>query len=372
MPRNAHTCLQIDLSALAHNYALLRSQLPQQTRFMGVVKANGYGSDSVAVARKLEALGAEYLAVAFTREGAFLREHGIRLPIMVLHPQPSDLELLIKHCLEPSLYSRRILEGFAKAVRKSAPDGYPIHLEFNTGLNRLGFREEDLGWLPQWIQAQKGLQLRSVFSHLAASDDLSQADFTRAQLEAFRNIAQEADALFTEPPFKHLLNTSGVFHYPEAAWDMVRCGIGLYGYANRPDLDRQLRPVARLLTHISQIHEVRAGAWVGYNMGYRAEGDRRIATLPLGHADGVGRHYGHGKGAFTIGGKQAPITGNVCMDMTMVDVSGLDCREGDPAIFFGPGVSAEVQAHAAGTISYELLTGISARVRREILDGQEK
>ena len=181
---NPHTCLEIDLSALTHNYRLLRSILPRQTRFMGVVKANAYGSDSPAIALKLQELGADYLAVAFTAEGGYLREHGIRLPIMVLHPQPSDLDHLIRHHLEPSLYSKR-LESFAEAVKTQGGKEYPIHLEFNTGLNRLGFRESDLDWIKGALAKKKCLQLRSIFSHLAASDDLDQKAFTLGQLEAF-------------------------------------------------------------------------------------------------------------------------------------------------------------------------------------------
>ncbi len=368
MPNSPHTCLEIDLSALAHNYRLLRSRLPGGTRFMGVVKANAYGSDAVAIARTLQELGADYLSVAFTNEGAFLRQEGIQLPIMVLHPQPSDLDEVIRHSLEPSLYSRRLLEGFTAAVKKRNLEKYPIHLEFNTGLNRLGFREEDLQWLSETLTGENSLKLLSVFSHLAASDDLEEQEFTQAQIAAFERIAKKSDTAFEAHPFKHLLNTSGVFHYPEAAWDMVRCGIGLYGYANRPDLDQELRPVARLVTHISQIHNIRAGEYVGYNMGYQAPEDRRIATLPLGHADGIGRQYGHGKGSFTLAGKLAPVVGNVCMDMVMIDITGLECQEGDEAVFFGPEASAEVRAHRADTISYELLTGISARVKRRILE----
>lgn len=368
MPHSPHTRLEIDLSALAHNYRYLRSGLAAETRFMGVVKAQAYGSDAVAIAKKLEALGADYLAVAFTAEGSFLRRAGISLPIKVLHPQPSDLEELVESELEPSLYSKKLLLQFRDVVKAGGHKRYPVHLEFNTGLNRLGFREADLDWIPETIAEDDHLSVLSVFSHLAASDDLKQRAFTTGQLTTFQRIASKADSAFPCPPLKHLLNTSGVLHYPEAAWDMVRCGIGLYGYANRPDLDRELRPVARLVTHISQIHDIRAGEYVGYNMGYQASEDRRVATLPLGHADGIGRHYGKGKSSFLVQGKKAPILGNVCMDMIMIDISDIECQEGDEALFFGPELSAEVQARGAGTISYELLTGISPRVRRIILE----
>ena len=179
---------------------------------------------------------------------------------------------------------------------------------------------------------------------------------------------QASEKLLPGKPMRHLLNTSGILNYPGAQWDMVRSGIGLYGYSNDPDIDRLLRPVARLRTQISQMHRVGPGDWVGYNKGYQATGPRVTATLPIGHADGIGRQYGRGRGKVFIGGRVAPIIGNVCMDMTMVDVTGLDCREGDEVLFFGAGHSAEAFAAGAGTISYELLAGISQRVSREIIE----
>jgi alanine racemase len=367
MPGNHDTVLEVDLSALAHNYALLRSKLRSSTRFLGVVKAYAYGSESLAVARKLESLGADYLAVAFTEEGVLLRQQGIQLPILVLHPQPSGLSDLITHCLEPNLYSRQIFCSFQEVAQGAGQKNYPVHLEFNTGLNRLGFRENDLEWIAAQLRDATPYSVRSVFSHLAASDDLKQHAFTKQQIDRFAEIASKADDILAAAPFKHLLNTSGVLNFPEAQWDMVRCGIGLYGYANDPAKDPDFKPVARLRTRISQLHRLQPGEWVGYNMGYQTSDHRVTATLPVGHADGIGRHYGHGKGKVYINGIPAPILGNVCMDMTMVDVSEIDCQEGDEVIFFGPEHPAEVQAGAAGTISYELLAGISQRVQRRIL-----
>ncbi len=362
------TALEIHLGALAHNYRVIRERIRPQTRLLGVVKAFAYGSEALAIARKLETLGADYLAVAFSREGVELREGGIRLPIMVLHPQPNSLEELVDHCLEPSLYSRRILTLFLETLRRHGQRRYPVHLEFNTGLNRLGFREADLEWIGAHLKGVDELEVRSLFSHLAASDDRQEAAFTRAQISAFEGIVKKGTAHLAGSPFKHLLNTSGVFNYPEAQWDMVRTGIGLYGYSNDPNTDRYLRPVARLRTRISQIHEVEPGEWVGYNRGHVATSRLRIATLPIGHADGIGRQYGKGKGRVFIHEKPAPIAGNVCMDMTMVDITGLDCREGDEVVFFGPGHSAESLAGRAGTISYEMLAGISRRVPRVIVE----
>ncbi|SFR37119.1 alanine racemase [Robiginitalea myxolifaciens] len=363
------TCLEIDLDALEHNYHFLRSRLKPETNFLGVVKAYAYGSDSIAIARKLEALGADYLAVAFTREGIHLREAGISLPILVLHPQPADLKFLAEHRLEPNLYSPRLLKLFLSLAGETGLEHYPVHLEFNTGLNRVGFWENDVDWIAEALEGSSAIEICSVFSHLAASDDPKARDFTLRQIESFAAIVREVATKLPGKPFKHLLNTSGVLNYPEGQWDMVRCGIGLYGYGNAPQYDNALRPVARLRTHISQLHLIEPGEYVGYNMGYQSPKGGKIATLPVGHADGIGRQYGQERGSFIIGGQRAPIIGNVCMDMVMVEVSGIPCKEGDQALFFGPEISAETQASQAGTISYELLTGISQRIRREIIGG---
>ena len=368
MLQTSDTILEIDLGALAHNYQFIRSQLHPDTRLLGVVKAFAYGSESLAVARKLEGLGADYLAVAYTEEGVTLRKGGVRLPIMVLHPQPSGFYALIEHCLEPALYAPRILKLFVETLEVLKQKEYPVHLKFNTGLNRLGFWENDLNWIKEQLKETSCLKVRSILSHLAASDDPDQENFTRRQIETFGNIVEQYERLFPAPVIKHLLNTSGILNYPEAQWDMVRSGIGLYGYSNDLETDSKLRAVARLKTRISQIHQIEPGEWVGYNKGYVAPDFRSTATLPIGHADGIGRQYGQGRGFVWIQGKKAPIIGNVCMDMLMVDISGIDCREGDEVVLFGNMHSAELFAKGAQTISYELLAGISQRVPRVILD----
>lgn len=368
MSHSPETVLEIDLRALEHNYRVIRDRLRPGTKLLGVVKAFAYGTEAVAIGRRLEALGADYLAVAFTREGVHLREAGIRLPILVLHPQPESLEALIASCLEPSLYSRRLLMSFLQVAEAHGQKAYPIHLKFNTGLNRLGFRAEDLEWIGEQLHARDTLEVRSILSHLAASDDPEEAAFTRAQIRGFEAIAATWGERFRGNPLKHLLNTSGIFNYPEAQWDMVRTGIGLYGYSNDPGTDPLLRPVARLRTRISQLHRIGPGHWVGYNKGYEAAEERMTATLPIGHADGIGRQYGKGRGVVYIQGRPARLIGNICMDMCMADVSGIDCREGDEVLFFGGGQSAEEFAGRTGTISYELLAGISQRVPRVVLE----
>src|SRR5690606_17431958 len=218
------------------------------------------------------------------------------------------------------------------------------------------------------LKGTRAVALQSVFSHLAASEDPQEREFSLGQIRDFEKMAASLGRALGHTPIRHMLNTSGIIHYAqEAQFEMVRSGIGLYGYGNGPEVDVQLRPVASLRTIISQIHEIDADQTVGYNRAFRSQGKIRTATLPLGHADGIGRQYGNGKAAVSIKGKAAPIIGNVCMDMIMVDVSGVDCREGDEVLVFGPNSPAEWFANQAGTISYEILTAISQRVKRQII-----
>lgn len=369
MPKAKETVLEIDLRALAHNYAYLRNQIDKNTMFMGVVKAFAYGSDSIVIAQKLQDLGADYLAVAYAKEGIALRKAGITLPILVLHPLPTSFKKIIKHRLEPNIYSFKILKEFMVTAQKRGEKKYPIHVKFNTGLNRLGFIEEDVEELCQLVESQEAVQVDSVFSHLAASEDLNEKEFTLKQLSRFDRIAKKMRGKLTHKPFRHTLNTSGIINYGKIAqYEMVRSGIGLYGYGNEASIDKELIPVATLKTIISQIHEIKAGESIGYNRKYKAEASMVTATLPLGHADGIGRIYGNRNGFVWINGKKAEIIGNTCMDMIMVDISDIDCKEGDEVIVFGTDHSAEKLAFGASTISYELLTGISQRVKRRVKD----
>ncbi len=368
MPKASETVLEIDLRALEHNYRFLRSKLSPLTKFLAVVKAFAYGSDAVAVAKKLESLKVDYLAVAYVREGVVLRDAGIKTPILVLHPQVSNFEELIERCLEPSLYAPKVLKRFLEVAKKLGQKHYPVHIKFNTGLNRLGFWENDIELIQEICKGRTEIKMTSIFSHLAASDDLNEEEFTRRQIDTFNKIAQEFDKKTAHAPFKHLLNTSGLINYPEAQFDMVRCGIGLYGFGNEPEIDAALKPIASLKTAISQIHKIEPGETVGYNRAFTADGHTVTATLPLGHADGIGRQYGHGKAFVIVNSQKAPIIGNVCMDMIMIDITDIDCKEGDEVIVFGKNPNAEEFAKGGNTISYELLTSISQRVKRSILD----
>lgn len=368
MAKATETILEIDLNALEHNYHFLRSRIQPETKFLGVVKAFAYGSDAVKIAKKLEHLGADYLAVAYAQEGVDLRNGGIHLPILVLHPQEANFDNILKFQLEPSLYSIKLLRSFLAETEKQSKVQYPIHLKFNTGLNRLGFNEKDIAEILEILKDRKQLKIVSMLSHLAATEDLGERAFTEQQIQRFKSMVSLVEKQLNFSPIKHILNTSGILNYPEAQFDMVRSGIGLYGFGNDPTIDAQLKNVATLKTIISQIHRLQPNESVGYNRAHQASQPMVTATLPIGHADGIGRHYGKGKSYVSIKGQKAPIVGNVCMDMLMVDVTGIACEEGDEVIIFGNQQSAEEFATYAGTISYELLTGISQRVKRVIID----
>lgn len=365
---HAHeTILEIDLNALEHNYRFLRSRVGKGVKLMAVLKAYAYGTEIESVAKRLTELGADYLAVAYTSEGITLRKAGITAPILVFHPQSTNFGHLVDHCLEPNLYSKFNLKEFITFAQSRNLKNYPVHLKFNTGLNRLGFSEEEVPEVAALLKASESVRTASLFSHFAASEDWREREFTLEQIYLFQRMARTLFQALETEPLLHLCNTSAVFNYPEAHFDMVRTGIGLYGYANDEKLDRHLKPVATLKTTISQIHHLKKGDTVSYNRNFQATGPTTIATLPLGYADGISRKYGNGIGGVYIRDTYAPIVGTVCMDMTMVDLTGIECEEGDEVIVFGRSYPVSNLAKAGETISYELLTGISQRVKRVIV-----
>ena len=368
MPKARETVLEIDLSALAHNYHYLCSRLQKEVKFMAVVKAFGYGSDVAAIAGKLTQLGADYLAVAYTGEGIALRNAGITLPILVLHPQAVNYRELIENCLEPNLFSESVLRKFIEVADDLNQKNYPVHLKLNTGLNRLGFSEEEIEKVTNIIRKTSSVEVKSLYSHLAASDDWREREFTLEQIYSFRRMAQDYNERTNTLPLLHICNTSGILNYPEAAFDMVRSGIGLYGYGNDPGHDKNLKPVSTLKTIVSQVHHLQKGASVGYNRAFKAKKSMKTATLPLGYADGISRHFGNGRAVVSINGQQAPIIGDVCMDMIMIDVTGIDCEEGDEVIIFGSSPNATEFAKSGQTISYEVITAVSQRVKRNIIE----
>ncbi|WP_298237302.1 alanine racemase [uncultured Algibacter sp.] len=364
MPKAQETILEIDLNALKHNFDYLKSKLQPETKFLAVVKAYGYGSDACEIAKHLQELEVDYLAVAYVNEGVLLREAGITKPILVLHPQTVNFKKLIANCLEPSLYNPKVLTEFIAIASKKNQTDYPVHIKFNTGLNRLGFWENDVAFIASKLKQTKTIKVASIFSHLAASEDLTEKEFSLNQIKTFKSITDNFLNIIDYKPVLHLCNTSGILNYPEAHLNMVRSGIGLYGFGNCKKENKHLKPIGTLKTIISQIHQIEKGESVGYNRAFKSNNFLKTATLPIGHADGIGRQYGNGKGFVIINGQKAPIIGNVCMDMIMVNITNIDCKEGDEVIVFGQEATAEALAEVVNTISYELITSISQRVKR--------
>ncbi len=373
------TVLEVNLDALAHNLSHYRRQLQPGTRLMVMVKAFAYGAGSYEVASLLEFQRADYLAVAYADEGIALREAGISLPIMVMNAAPDAFETLRRYRLEPEIYSFEMLDEYLATfpvtayllptTQHPAPNTPPaIHLKLDTGMRRLGFDEADLPTLLARLRTHAAhLPVASLMTHLATADDPAHDDFTRQQLVAFRRMATAIEAALGRFVLKHALNSAGILRFPEAQFDMVRLGIGLYGVDASNTADpAALRPVSQLRTTISQVKTLPAGYTVGYGRrGQPSSAERRIATLAIGYADGYDRRFGNGTGTVLIHGQPAPLVGSVCMDMCMVDVTEIPAaRAGDVAVVFGAGLPLPVLATRIGTIAYELLTNVSERVKR--------
>lgn len=368
MHKPLETCLEINLSALRQNFNVIKKHLKPQTKIMGVVKAFAYGSDSVVMAKTLQELGVSHLAVAYIEEGVRLRKAGIACPILIFYPQLEELPLLLKFKLTPSVYSFYFLKPLYETLRDKGVQNFPIHLKINTGMNRLGFDEHQFEDITNYFDDREILKLSGIFSHLAAAGMPEEKDFTLSQIERFKHAIKYFETYTHKDLLTHLCNSSGILNYAEAEMAMVRAGIALYGYGNHPQEHQMLRPVVSLKTPIAQLRWIDKGDSVGYDRTYRALDKCQIATLPLGYADGVSRLYGNGNGIVKIKGKLAPIVGNVCMDTLMVDVTGIDCQEGDEVLFFGEGHSALDFDINALSIPYELITRISQRVSRVIKD----
>ncbi len=364
MSKIRETILEIDLGALAHNFRYLKSKTARGVKIMGVVKAFAYGNAADRVALKLNELGIDYFGVAYTPEGISLRNAGIEKPILVFHPQPVNFEKLIDHCLEAAIYSELTLIEFIKTAEDKNQKNYPIHLKLNTGLNRLGFSKPHLNKVFDLLSKTDAVKVVGIYSHMAASQDWREREFSLQQITSFRKMCFEIVNFLGYSPTLHLSNTSAILNYPEAAFNMVRCGIGLYGFGNDPEINKNLKPIGTLKTIISQIQHLEPGDTVGYNRTFKASEKLKIATLPLGYADGIKRQYGNESAEVLVNGKLAPIIGNVCMDIIMINITGIDCEEGDEVIIFGGEQHASGFAKSGDTISYELITGVSQRVKR--------
>ena len=362
--RQVHgTVLEIDLEAIRHNLNVYRAQLGSKVRTMAMVKAFGYGSGAVELARLFAHEQVHYLGVAYADEGIALRQQGIHLPILVMNPEPVPHDVLDRYRLEPEVYDERSLRDAAEHARLH-PGAPPVHLKLDTGMHRLGFMASDLPRLLQLLREHPQLRVASILSHLAASEDPAHDAFTRGQIADFRHMADAVQDVLGHAPLRHLANSAAVRRFPEARFDMVRLGIGLHGIGADAAETALLRPAASLRTPIAQLRHIPAGDSVGYNRRWVAQRPSIIATLPLGYADGLSRRLGNGVGHLWLHGKAAPLVGSICMDMCMADVTDIPCREGDLAYLFDAEHPVSDVARTLGTIPYEVLTSIAPRVKR--------
>ena len=361
------TVLKVNLSALVDNVRYFRGLLRPQTKLTCMVKAFAYGAGSVEVSRALQKSGlVDYLAVAVADEGVELRKAGITLPIIIMDPEVAAMDLILENNLEPNVYSRQSLKTVIAAAEAKGLEYYPIHIKIDSGMHRLGFYEEDLPWLIDRLNHQKAVSVRSVFSHLAGSDEPQFDDFTLQQIRYFDRCAEELKkGLNDQVPgtmvLKHILNSAGIERFTDYQFDMCRLGIGLYGFSFA---GAKLRNVCTLETTILSVKTVKAGETIGYGRHTKLDEDRVIAVIPIGYADGFDRRFSNYGGEVYIRGKRCPVVGNVCMDQAMVDVTGTDARPGDPVEVFGEHMPLEELADKLGTITYEILTSVSRRVQR--------
>ncbi len=368
LEKKAHeTVLEINLNALTHNLKVYQSLLKPETKIMAMVKAFSYGSGSFEIANVLQFSRVDYLAVAYADEGVELRKNGITLPIMVMNPEQRSFETMIHYYLEPEIYSLSLLDRFSEVLallRNGDDSKYKIHIELETGMNRLGFTKDEIAELIERIKSNHHFEIASVFSHLAASEDKAYDDFTKEQIRNFDAMSKTICDEFDYKILRHILNSNGITRHTKSQFDMVRLGIGLYGIDSSLKVEGKLMNVSTLKTTISQIKHVKKGDTVGYGRVGKVSKDKTIATVGIGYADGLSRKLSNKVGRMLVNGKQVPVIGNVCMDMTMLDVTGADAKEGDEVIVFGENPTVDEVAEAAETIAYEMLTGISARVKR--------
>jgi Alr-MurF fusion protein len=358
------TVLEINLNAISHNLNFFKSKIKPETKLMVMVKAFGYGNGGYEIAKLLEHHKVDYLGVAFADEGISLKSAGIKLPIMVLNPETTSFQAIIQHSLEPEIYSLKGLNAFLQITRQRKIQDYPIHIKIDTGMHRLGFEANNIDELIQVLKENKSVRVKSILSHMATSDDLRHKEFAVSQIALFEKLSSKMISGLGISPIRHILNTSGISNFAEAQYDMVRLGIGLYGISNDAEEQKHLENVGTLKSIISQIRTIPAGDSVGYGRRFIAGKPAKIATIPIGYADGISRLWGNETGFVTINSQKAPIVGSVCMDMLMADVSGIACKEGYPVIIFGENPTVNYIAEKIHTIPYEILTSISQRVKR--------
>lgn len=357
------TVLEVNLDNMIHNLNYFRSLLGEETKVMAMVKALSYGNGSFEVAGMLQHQKVSYLAVAFADEGVTLRRAGIKMPIVVLNADNDSFDMMVSNSLEPEIYSFSSLESFTRILRREGVSNYPIHIKLDTGMHRLGFVPEDIDPLTDILRNSDEVRVSTIFSHLAGSDERQHDDFTRAQIATFRAMSDKMVNTLPYSITRHISNSAAIERFPEARFDMVRLGIGLYGISTEHQQD--MLPVSTLKSRIVQIKEIPQGDTIGYGRHGKAGCPTRTATVPIGYADGLDRHLSRGQWSMLVNGRLAPIIGNICMDTCMLDITGIEVSEGDSVVIFGPEeVSVSKMAEKLGTIPYEVMTSISARVKR--------
>jgi len=358
------TVLEVNLNAISHNLSFFKSKLKPTTKMMVMVKAFGYGSGGFEIAKLLEHHKVDYLGVAFADEGISLKNAGITLPIMVLNPENTSFSAIIQYKLEPEIYSLKGLNAFLKIAEQRNLKKFPIHIKLDTGMHRLGFSADNIDELISVLKDNPFVTVKSILSHMATSDAFEHKEFADSQIDLFEKLSTKLMVALQVSPIRHILNTSGISNFPQAQYDMVRLGIGLYGVSNDAEEQKYLENVGTLKSIISQIRTIRAGESVGYGRRFVANKPTKIATIPIGYADGISRHWGNGVGFVVINNQKATIVGSICMDMLMVDSTEISCKEGDSVVIFGENPSVSFIAEQLKTIPYEILTSISQRVKR--------
>lgn len=363
--RTHRTVLNVSLPAIVNNLAYYKSKLRPQTRMTAMVKAQCYGLGDVELINELQYHHIDYLAVAYTDEGVNLRKKNIKLPIIVLGAEGESFDMMIDYGLEPEIFNFYSLHEFAKALDKHPEiESFKIHLKIDTGMHRLGFRKEDIPTLVDELQAFPRLHVASVFSHLAAAEDAAEDSFTKSQISYFQDVTDKLQKQLSYPFLRHIDNSAGITRFPQAHFDMVRLGIGLYGFSSVAEDRPHLQHVATLKTIITHVEEIGAGDTVGYNRTFEATGATRVGIIPIGYADGFPPELGRGVGSVVVNGRHVPIIGKICMDMTMIDLTGTRACEGDEVIVYGEENRIDDIAAKIGKIPYHLLTSISKRVQR--------
>lgn len=358
--------LEVDLAAIRYNLDVYRSFLAPATAIMCMVKASGYGSGIVEVGKMLENADVQYLGVAYCSEGVELRKAGNRLRILVMVTEASSFNDIVANCLEPEIYSFKILDAFLAFLGEKNIEDYPVHIKIETGMNRLGFQPEEVETLCNKLKQSNAIKVQAVMSHLAASGIASEDNFTLQQANLFIEAASKLSSALGYHVNRHINNSYAIHRHPSLQMDMVRLGIGMYGADS--DLQKRLKNVSTLKTTIAQIRQIKKGETVGYSRSHIATRDTTMAVVRIGYADGYPRLLSNGRGYMLVNGKNAPVLGKICMDMTMLDITGITAKEDDEVIVFGKDLPATLVANWAETIEYEIFTNISQRVKREYLN----